>query len=153
LLDSATKSNIAGTKTSFASQIELLKFFTYFSQKYTKEFYNYLPQVKSYPHVILKTYHPINTQIIAYSLHLLSEFSWRVEDETTLIQILEKNRIAINLDSFFSPLIESIIQSDSIVSVYHNIKFVNDLMASALTKADKDVLEKNLFHTKYSLVL
>jgi hypothetical protein len=86
-------------------------------------------------------------------LHLLSEFSWRIEDETTLIQILEKNRVAINLDSFLSPLIDSILESDSIVSVYHNIKFVNDLMASALAKVDKEVLEQNLFHTKYSLAL
>ncbi len=86
-------------------------------------------------------------------MHLLSEFSWRIEDETTLIQILEKNRVAINLDSFLSPLIDSILESDSIVSVYHNIKFVNDLMASALAKVDKEVLEQNLFHTKYSLAL
>jgi hypothetical protein len=59
----------------------------------------------------------------------------------------------VGLESFLEPLIESILQSDSIISVYHNIKFVNDLMASALTKKDEEILEQNLFHTKYSLVL
>ena len=59
----------------------------------------------------------------------------------------------MGLESFLEPLIESILQSDSIISVYHNIKFVNDLMASALTKKDEEILEQNLFHTKYSLVL
>ena len=59
----------------------------------------------------------------------------------------------VGLESFLEPLIESILQSDSIISVYHNIKFVNDLMASALAKKDKEILEQNLFHTKYSLVL
>lgn len=78
LLDKAVKINAAGTKTNFSNQIEILKFFKLFSERYPKDFYNYVARIKNYASVIVKTYHPVNTHIAAYCLSLLTVYLWRV---------------------------------------------------------------------------
>ncbi len=65
----------------------------YFSDRYPKEFYNYVPNIKNYANTIIKTYHPVNTHITAYCLNLLRGYLWRVVQGDNIIKVLELFRL------------------------------------------------------------
>jgi len=77
-LDKAIRINSNGTKTNFSNQIEILKFFRVFSDRYPKDFYNYITELRNYGSIIIKTYHPVNTHATAYCLSLLTDYLWRI---------------------------------------------------------------------------
>lgn len=146
--------NENGSKNSFSSQVELLKFLRSFSVKYSRQFYGYISQIKSYVSNIISNYHPINTQLIAYSLSLLGDYAWKMqsEDEKSLVQSLQKWG-QNGQQSFLYPLIQSIVESQSIVNLYYNIRFINQLLGSIIGEKDRNILRMNLERVKYSLLL
>ena len=87
-MEKAIQLNAAGTKTNFSNQIEILKFFRVFSDRYPKDFYSNITEIKNYGSVLMRAYHPVNMQITAYCLSLLTDYLWRVEEGDDILKIL-----------------------------------------------------------------
>lgn len=78
---------------------------------------------------------------------------WRAEEGDHIVKILESFRLDQNHESFLSPFADTINESDNILMVYYNMKFINELIASVIEEDKKDLLKQNLNFVKYGYVL
>ena len=113
-----------------------MKFLKMFSDRYPKDYKEHIAKLPNYLNTIIKAYHPINVAVTAYSLSLFEDYLWKVEDEASVIKALKETRDTKE-DSFLQRFADTLGNTDNILMVYYNIKFINELIAAVIQEDPK----------------
>jgi hypothetical protein len=85
---------------------------------------SHIVSVNTYLDTIIKAYHPINVAVSAYALSLFEDYVWKAEDGQNIIQVLKRTTPTKD-QSFLQRFANTIDNSNNILMVYYNLKFIN----------------------------